>query len=242
MCTVSFVPTTAGVCIAHNRDEKKSRPIAAPPSVSARNGIQVLSPADGLAGGTWIGCNELGAAAALLNGAFIAHANQGPYRMSRGLILLDMLASANLTGYFKSVNLTGIEPFTVVIWEDSRLTDARWDGNEKFLTEKDATHAHTWSSVTLYDTPVQKKRQQWFDKWRLKEALPDPLSVSAYHLAGGEGNPEIDLRMERSGFLTVSHTLLLIADERASMQYTDLRNAAEYMAVIHFTHSSRARQ
>lgn len=239
MCTVSFVPTAAGVCIAHNRDEKKTRPVAAPPSIIVRNSTKLLAPVDGLAGGTWIGCNEQGAAAALLNGAFIAHADSGPYRISRGLFLLDMLASANLADYFRTADLNGVEPFTVVIWDDARLTDARWNGSEKFFTEKDPANAHTWSSVTLYDSPVLEKRQQWFNDWRQKQTIPDPVSVSAYHLDGGEGDPAIDLRMNRSGFLTVSHTLLVMGATQASMQYTDLRNAAGYEAVIHFTTSTR---
>lgn len=240
MCTVSYIPLTNAACIAHNRDEKYSRPPALPPTVIHHNGTAMLVPRDTLAGGSWIGTNEKGVSAALLNGAFIAHRPEANYRKSRGLILLDILAARHSADSFHSVDLSGIEPFTLLIVEQGSLLDARWDGEEKFIAEKDPSKAYTWSSVTLYDTIAIEKRASWFNAWLQQTPDPAPASISSYHLEAGEGDPAIDLRMNRANtYLTVSHTLLRVDQHCAVINYTDLRNATEHRADIQFTHTTR---
>src|SRR5437763_16657004 len=121
MCTVTFVPVNNKVFITHSRDEKLVREKAIAPEVSVVKGSRLLFPKDGKAGGSWIGMNENGNVAILLNGAFIKHMAQPPYRRSRGLVLLDILAADDMVFFYQSLDLAGIEPFTIILWNYALL-------------------------------------------------------------------------------------------------------------------------
>src|SRR5215203_4046611 len=113
MCTVTFIPLSDRVFITHNRDEQKSRTKALPPANYIINDQTVLFPKDSQGGGSWIGINKRGHSAVLLNGAFDKHIQAPSYRKSRGLILLDILASHDLLQTFQTIDLENIEPFTL---------------------------------------------------------------------------------------------------------------------------------
>src|SRR5437773_862042 len=95
MCTVTFIPQGDTAFITHNRDEKSSRAKAIAPKQYIINGYALLFPRDSAAGGTWIAVNESGAAAVLLNGGFVKHPYRPPYRKSRGLVFLDIIAAGD---------------------------------------------------------------------------------------------------------------------------------------------------
>ena len=132
MCTVSFIPVGDKFFISSNRDEKLSRKNALPPALHKHNGVNFIFPKDADAGGTWIAVKENGDASVLLNGAFINHIAEPPYRRSRGLILLDILAEKIPSAAFSKIALENIEPFTIVLFQQKSLFEFRWDGNEKF--------------------------------------------------------------------------------------------------------------
>ncbi|MBC7904699.1 MAG: NRDE family protein, partial [Gemmatimonadaceae bacterium] len=159
MCTVTFIPYRDRVFITHNRDEKKLRSRAVEPKLYTIKGQKLLFPRDGHAGGTWIGLTERGQAAVLLNGGFVKHVHQPPYRKSRGIMLLDILVSEDLFRGYENADLEGIEPFTVILYNDGELRECRWDGKLKHITELDIRQSHTWSSATLYEPEVLNKRE-----------------------------------------------------------------------------------
>ncbi len=70
------------ILIASNRDEDRSRR-AAPPGLFVGEQQRILSPRDRLAGGTWMGVNDLGMFAGLTN---LAGSKDHPDAASRGLI------------------------------------------------------------------------------------------------------------------------------------------------------------
>lgn len=69
MCTLSWchAPGRRGYRLFFNRDEQKSREPADPPSPIERDGVRILTPRDGRAGGTWLLANAHGLSVALLN-------------------------------------------------------------------------------------------------------------------------------------------------------------------------------
>ncbi|HTL09856.1 MAG TPA: NRDE family protein [Chitinophagaceae bacterium] len=224
MCTVTFIPLRDKVFLTHNRDESSVRAKATAPQEYNVNGHTLLFPRDAAAGGTWIAVNKNGAAAVLLNGAFRKHQPQPPYNRSRGLVFLDIIASDNVLSAYQLLNLQAIEPFTVILWQHGLLYECRWDGTKKHISMPAATEAHTWSSVTLYDSTVLAKREQWFASWQ--QTLPkEPAmrDIIRYHLTGGEGDPQNDLQMNRQGaMLTVSITSIQLQADSATMQYIQL--------------------
>jgi uncharacterized protein with NRDE domain len=91
MCTATWIRTRGGYELFFNRDELATRKPARAPVPSVREGVRLLAPVDGDAGGTWIGVNEHGIAVGLANGP-----TSGPAPRSRGLLVLDLLAAASL--------------------------------------------------------------------------------------------------------------------------------------------------
>ncbi len=243
MCTVSFIPAGNRVFITHNRDEKNSRAKAIFPKEYTIDGYTLLFPRDSEAGGTWIACTRNGQAAVLLNGAFIKHLHQPPYRKSRGLAFLDIVATADIAEGYHKADLGGIEPFTIILWTGNRLFECRWDGNKKHIYIRDAHLPHTWSSATLYDAAVVSKRKSWFENWQM--ACPNPAmeEIIQFHLHAGDGDSQNDLRMNRGDqLLTVSITAMEITDEKSTMQYIDLQENTRSIHHFNFTKAAALQQ
>ncbi len=100
MCTVTFVRTKDSFFITSSRDVKVQRRQALPPKMYQREEAMLLYPKDADAGGTWIALLDNLNAAVLLNGAFENHQPQPPYKRSRGLILIDILAAPSPLEHF----------------------------------------------------------------------------------------------------------------------------------------------
>jgi len=225
MCTVTFIPGKGKVFITSNRDEKLNRKTACAPSLYMYKGWEMLYPKDAEANGSWIALKENGEAAVLLNGAFIKHHSQPPYRESRGVIFLDMLASTYPSYTFSKMNLRGIEPFTIILFERGSLYQFKWDGSEKYCKQLPASRPHIWSSATLYDGLVIKKREQWFAAFLNRNSFPAQQDILNFHRFTGEGDSNNDLLMNRDGiYSTVSITSVLLTDGRGYMKYLDLKN------------------
>lgn len=235
MCTVSFIPLAGSVYITHNRDERAARLKALPPGVYNINDHQLLFPRDGEAGGSWVAINQNGNAAVLLNGGFINHINQGPYRKSRGIVFLELVASTSILHSWQGINLNGIEAFNLIVWDANRLFRCVWDGNNKHQTQMNETIPHTWSSATLYDFDIQEKRKSWFEKWLQAHPNPAAEDIIAYHLNAGDGDTNNDLKMNRAGqLLTVSLTAITIASDKGTLKYIDLLDNSHFEHTLPF--------
>lgn len=238
MCTVSFIPVKDRVFITSNRDEKLVRSRAIPPQQYNSGNVRLVFPKDAEAGGTWIVLRENGDAAVLLNGGFQKHLPFPPYRRSRGLVLLDIIKEAEHVNHFMQMNLEKIEPFTLVILEKNKLYECRWDGSNKSSKELSNTVPHIWSSVTLYDEIVIRKRESWFAQWLQVNPHPSTEDIIEFHLSGGEGDEQNDFRMNRNNhLLTVSVTNIEINKDNANMRYFDLTDNSAYEYSMNFLHA-----
>lgn len=225
MCTVTYLPTASGVLITSNRDEKIVRSRALPPAFYELNGERLLYPRDPDATGTWITLKENGQMAVLLNGGWQKHEPVYPYRKSRGLVFLEIAAADDLFEGFEEVALDNIEPFTIVLFQDGRLQENRWDGSRKHTRLMDASIPHIWSSVTLYSDEVILQRQNWFHEWLALNPSPDMQAAREFHLFGGAGDDHNGIRMNRNNeMLTVSITSMEYTTDSATMYYTDLQD------------------
>ena len=235
MCTVTYIPLQNKVLLTSNRDEKGTREKALQPGITSYGNKKLLFPKDAQAGGTWIAASDAGSIMVLLNGGFIKHEPAAQYRKSRGLIFLDILTEEKAIPAFKKIHLLGIEPFTLVIWEDDKLFECRWSGEEKYIREMDATKPHIWSSVTLYTSDIIHKREQWFNEWLTKYPQPTVSDILSFHLFGGEGDKENDIRMNRNNTMfTVSVTSVECNRNKAVMHYEDLVSRQKTEASIAF--------
>ena len=229
MCTVSYLPIHNGAIITSNRDEKIGRSLALPPQWYVINGEKVLFPKDPDAEGTWIAMKPSGQMAVLLNGGWQKHQPVYPYRKSRGLVFLDIVSANDMFGGFRQADLHLIEPFTILLFQDGKLEENRWDGNMKSSRFMDTTVPHIWSSVTLYSEDIIEQRRGWFSEWLELNPQPTSESIRQFHLFGGKGDEENGIRMNRNNeMLTVSVTCMEKINNKARMHYTDLLLDAHY--------------
>lgn len=221
MCTVTYVPLRDSILLTSNRDEQIVRGAAAMPEKYRQKSGEILMPKDGQAGGTWIAMHHNGNAMVLLNGAFKKHIPNPPYRKSRGLIFLDIFDGHSPIANFNAIDLTDIEPFTVVIWERGELAEARWDGLGKYVTPLSVSEPRIWSSVTLYNDDVTAKRRSLFDRWLKETSYKTAEEIRLFHEFAHDD--EIAVRMGGNGMLqTISITGIEITNSKAVMHYKDM--------------------
>ncbi len=230
MCTVTYLPTPTGFILTSNRDEALARKKAEVPHTESIAGHTLLFPRDGEALGTWIATADNQRTVCLLNGAFKRHQRNPPYRMSRGLVVLDFFKTDSVSDFHKNYNLKGIEPFTMVIVEGKELFELRWDGIEKFLKALDPKVPHIHCSATLYLPEVIAMRERWFTNW-LKDRKEFKIEdILAFHLFAGEGDEHTQVRMSIMGIVqTVSITCIQSINNRQTMFYSELSGNEEFV-------------
>lgn len=223
MCTATYFPfsDTNDFVLTHSRDEKAVRPAAHLPQPTLINGQSVLFPQDPQGHGTWIAATT-DQTVCLLNGAFMAHQPQYPYRHSRGIVVLDFFQYANPEAFADWYDFKNLEPFTLLVAGCGRLVEIRWNGRRLFFHEKDPQRPHIWSSVTLYTPEVVEKREGWFREWGYKNREPSVADVRAFHLNAGDNDPTNSIRMNRDGKLfTVSLSSAFYEQTGMTMIYDD---------------------
>ena len=222
MCTVTYIPTPEGCIITSNRDEKITRERALSPQEYLIDGKKIIFPKDPKAGGTWIAHNDT-KIIVLLNGAQEKHIPKSKYRKSRGLVVLDLMTAENTFDYWKTIDLTDIEPFTIVLIENNKLTQLQWNEAEKSTTEFDAKQFHIWSSSTLYSKEIREKRKEWFQDFIKSKNAPTPEEILHFHQFTESENKEFGLQINRNDVLkTISITQCKVTSNTIKMEYLDL--------------------
>lgn len=225
MCTVSFIPKSNGdFILTSNRDESPNRSTLFP-QIYTINGIDLLFPKDKVAGGTWIGASNKKRLICLLNGGFEPHIPNGKYRLSRGVIVTDILTSEDAVKKINSYNFNDIEPFTIILVDykdELQLYELVWDGEEKHLTEK-PLQPIIWSSSLLYSKTIKKQREDWFLEFLKSPETISEESILNFHKTAGNGNNNSNLVMDRGFVRTKSITSFKKYKNDFVMRYEDLQ-------------------
>ena len=223
MCTVTYIPKGKNeFVLTSNRDENPSR---SPKNITrlVENRGVLIFPRDKAAGGTWIAASEKDRIICLLNGAFEYHRHDPPYRMSRGIMVLDYFNYPSASSFFDAFPFSGMEPFTMIIIERGQLIEFRWDGACTHVKQLDTRYAYIWSSASLYPAPIREKREKWFAEWMLGRVDFSIQSILDFHRYGGEGDSVNDLTMNRGNIVkTVSITSIVKEKDQIKMIYHDL--------------------
>ena len=219
MCTVTFIPKGKGdFFLTSNRDEAPHR---AARGIQRRDGL--LYPQDSGAGGTWIAASGRDKAAVLLNGAFDLHERMPPYRLSRGLMVLQYFDFAGAEQFISGFEFQGMEPFTLILWDQGALHELRWNDRRLHHKKLDPAKPHIWASATLYSAEYQEKRRQWFRDWLSPNHAPGQEDILHWHRTAGEGDPWNDVVMNRNNVVrTVSITGIAFTGEEILMRFEDL--------------------
>lgn len=229
MCTVSFLPLgNSDFILTSNRDEQVTRKTL-PPKKYIEDGVGLTFPKDELAGGTWIGLSEKNRLVCLLNGGFELHEREAAYKMSRGVIVKEILKSEDALKTISKSDFNGIEPFTIVLvdWNTSlQLYELVWDGNQQHLTAL-PQEPRIWSSSTLYTQEVKQLRKDWFADWVRNNQEYSQKDIVAFHMDAKKGTPETSVKMKRWYVETVSVTSVEKKSDTIDFTYHDLVNTAQ---------------
>jgi len=228
MCTVTFLPlSNTDFILTSNRDEQKQRETL-PPKTYIDDGVELFFPKDKLAGGTWIGTSSKKRLICVLNGAFIKHKRNTPYKKSRGVIAKELLKTTHLLNSIEQLDLTKIEPFTMVIvdWNHQlSLYELIWDNHKKHFSKLE-NKAKIWSSSTLYTEEVKETRKHWFQNWLQNNEFSTENILKFHHSEIGE--KEQSILMKRKNVETVSITSVKKTSNTISMLYEDIVNTKTY--------------
>ncbi len=237
MCTVSFLPLAKnGYILTSNRDEWSGRKTALAPAPCDHNGAKLYYPKDQEAGGTWMACNEKGQTLCLLNGAFGPHERKLPYRLSRGVMLLEVFTYPSPADFVANYNFNGVEPFTLVMIAGQNkleLSELRWDGQQRHFSKKDQTQKHIWSSAMLYTKEVIQQRENWFKDWQEQNKEPRQEDILKFHCFTGVGDTGNDLIMSReNGVRTQSVTSILYDQAQHHITHRDILKGEDFKLVV----------
>lgn len=223
MCTVSFVTSDGKIILTSNRDEKIIRPNAVEPKIYFINNKNIIFPKDPQAGGTWYAVTETANVAVLLNGATEKHQLKSKYRKSRGLILLDIISENTPIETWKNIDLQGIEPFTIVLFQENKLYQLRWNELEKETINLNIAENYIWSSATLYPKAIREKRARWFYNFLSSRTTISADDIIDFHRYTEIENEEDGLVINRNNSLkTLSITQTTIDKDKINIRYFDL--------------------
>ena len=234
MCTVTFIPNGSNdFVLTSNRDEAPNRNTLSPAFYEINN-TKLLFPKDEVAGGSWIGVSEKQRVLCVLNGGFEMHKRKDRYRLSRGVVLKDLLIAEHLEKAISAYDLEGVEPFTIVIveWNSSmELKELIWDGNNKHFKNL-PLEPTIWSSSSLYTAEMKKERLQWFDDFKNKHLSPE--STMVFHKNAGKGNKDFGVIMDRFFVKTTSITQIIKNKNEVSMRFENLQTNSSSKQVFTF--------
>ena len=225
MCTVTVIPQRRNdFVLTSNRDEAPNRNSLSPDFYTIKN-TKMLFPKDELSGGTWIGVSDKNRLVCVLNGGFTFHERKVSYRLSRGIVAKDLLASENIKATIEDYNFQDIEPFTMVIvdWNIAlKLYELVWDGNQKHFSEF-PLKPRIWSSSSLYSKAMKQERSQWFADFKSENEL-NSESLLNFHNTAGHGNDDYGVIMDRHFVKTTSITQIEKNNDAVTMRFNDLQS------------------
>lgn len=235
MCTVTLIPTgTNDFVLTSNRDEAPDRNTLSPEFYNIKN-TKLLYPKDEVAGGSWIGVSEKQRVLCVLNGGFEMHKRNPPYRLSRGVVMKDLLVAKNLTKTIEAYSLEGVEPFTLVIVEWNSKMEFKeliWDGVKKHFSDLHL-EPKVWSSSSLYNVSMKEERLQWFNDFKNENDL-SPKSIMKFHKTAGQGNKDYGVIMDRFFVKTTSITQVNKAKNEVSMHFENLQTNSKSQQIFQF--------
>ena len=172
--------------LAANRDEHFDRPSAPPAEISGAP--RIVAGRDLRVGGTWLGVNEHGLLAGILNRRQNDNGNHDPLGTaprSRGLLCMDMLRLRSVAEGFEYIaeHKAPYNPFTLV-FADSQSAGVAYNNHEAAIIAKRIEPGlHVFSSAAELDLNSAKADRAHPRFAQLKERIPVGATNRQYWLA-----------------------------------------------------------
>jgi hypothetical protein len=212
--------------VVFNRDEQRTRAGELPPAFRRCGDRTGLMPIDPVGGGSWIGANDAGLIAALLNANPVG---QGPLvrPTSRGAIVPAVLALTTLgdvESFFESFDATRMGRFRLVAFQQFDRLEAVSDGSSVIVSRSvDPEWPALWTSSSLGDEYVSRVRT------RLFADLVDSSSAKQdeFHAHRWPDDLARSVLMIRADARTVSRVTLCRSGESISMRHERVNESGE---------------
>jgi Transport and Golgi organisation 2 len=223
VCTVTVVPREEGFRLSCNRDERRDRATALPPSLHDLMHRTAIFPVDPTGGGTWVGVNDVGLAAAMLNRTIDpAPRTLETPRRSRGLIIPDLLVCASLThAVERSAGLTprDFDRFRLVMAQNARVAVVTSDGKALSVEVSTLDRPMMLTSSSLGDDLVERPRRKLFDRLFVGEERSWLAAQSRFHRHQWRSHRNVSVMMERDDARTVSRTVVDVTSRAIRLRY-----------------------
>src|SRR5262245_17944027 len=190
MCTVSVVPHRDGLRVMANRDERLDRAAALPPAIHTCGSRAATMPIDPEGGGSWIGVNDAGLVAAMLNRSperrALHHCGSDggrAFQASRGSIVPIALRCESLTDAVESVcrlDATQYRPFRLVLVQNDRIALIAGNTREPVHAAGTLDGPCMFTSSSLGDVLVETPRRRLFE-WLMNDADDRVCGQALFH-------------------------------------------------------------
>ena len=232
MCTVTIVPRGCGFRLVCNRDERRDRPAATPPAVHHLQHGAAIYPVDPAGKGTWVGVNDTGLAAALLNrtadgASTSAHA---PLR-SRGVIIPHLLGCRSLTdalGVAAALDPTQFDLFRLILVQPLAAVVLTSDGLALSMATMGVSRPLMLTSSSLGDAVVEPPRRRLFEQLISNSEGAWLAAQARFHAHRWRSRPDISVTMARSDARTVSRTLIDVTPNMIELRYWPVSPATSW--------------
>ena len=207
--------------VAANRDEQYDRPSSPPQLIG--NEPQIVAGRDLRAGGTWLGINQHGVVAAILNRRVNSRNVSFPDARSRGLLCMDLLGqrSAAQAESFIHEHQGSYNPFTALV-ADLESIHVAYNVGRKILAQRLGDGLHVFSSAADFDLHSAKADRAYALFGRVGEKLRQDgpeldviaelrSALSDHSLPAGSTDAGDAICVHRDGSGTVSSSIVTVA-------------------------------
>ncbi|MEM1293970.1 MAG: NRDE family protein [Verrucomicrobiota bacterium] len=215
MCTLTWWNhAEEGYDVFFNRDERKTRLAALPPSVHhAGHGLSYVAATDANAGGTWLLANAAGLTLAILNYYEKEVSEESPGRFrSRGLLMTDLAACSTLEEVdraLQELDLAVYRAFTLMAFSaDPQFRAWYWQYDGLAMEGPDSNPQIPVCSSSFLTEEVVLERQSLLKEMLAASSAGGSEVLNAYHHDDNDGHPTahtVKMNREEAQTWSISH-------------------------------------
>ena len=226
MCTVSwlFSPSGEEYDLFSNRDESFARRASAAPRRAVIDGVRVLAPEDGEAGGSWISVNDRGLALCLLNlyeAPLPDLSGTGLGFVSRGKLVTTLATLPDVAAVEADLAMRPLRkfrPFTLLSLAPGRqVSTLRWDGRD--LNSLGDAPPMPLTSSGVDAAGAHRERTALLDRLRGEQGALTPELLLRFHKSHQPERGAYSPCMHRQDAKTVSLSWIKVGERTISFAY-----------------------
>jgi len=224
MCTVSIVAHAGGLRMVSNRDERFDRAIARGPRIVAFGPRMAAMPDDPAGGGSWIGVNDAGMMAAVLNRYDWRMRETVERRTSRGALVPAVLACSSIDAALaalREVDAAEFQPFRLVLAKGDAVAVVAGDARTMSCSVAALDGPVMFTASSLGDFLVDAPRRRLFD-WLMNDRGAQLRAQALFHRHEWSDKRDISVLMRRGDAATVSRTTVDVSSSGIAIEYESL--------------------